>query len=112
MMEGLLYEGGFLSFLILTCVIGGGMAYAAGGAVAQGWKTMAHLVFYVLLLTLADRFLHYALFDGTLLSVLHFLVDFSILLAFAYMGFRLRRMSQMRNQYGFRALTTGREPTL
>ena len=110
-MEGLLYEKGLPSFLILTCVIGGGMAFAAGGAVAQGWKTMAHLVFYVFLLTLADRFLHYALFEGTLLSILHFLIDFAILLAFGYAGFRLRRMSQMKNQYGFRERTMGREPT-
>ena len=113
-MEGLLYEKGLLSFLILTCVIGGGMAFATGGAVAQGWKTMAHLVFYVFLLTLADRFLHYALFEGTLLSPLHFVVDFAILLGFAWLGFTLRRAAQMKRQYGFRsrgdARDIGRQP--
>ena len=103
-MGGILYaEGGLLSFLILTVVIGGGMAYAAGGAVADGWKSMAHLVFYTFLLTLADRFLHYALFEGELLSVPRFVVDFLILLAFAWLGYSLRRASQMKRQYGFRA---------
>ena len=102
-MQGLLYENGLISFLIVTVVIGGGMAWAAGGAVADGWKSMAHLVFYTFLLTLADRFLHYALFEGTLLSVLHFVIDFVILLGFAWLGFTLRRALQMRRQYGFRS---------
>ena len=84
-MEGMLHEG-LLPFVALTLVIGGGMAWAAGGAVADGWKSMAHLVFYVFLLTLADRFLHFALFEGTLLSVRQFLIDFLILLAFGYVG--------------------------
>ena len=102
-MEGILYESdGLLSFLIVTVAIGGGMAWAAGGSVAEGWKSMAHLVFYTFLLTLADRFLHYALFEGTLLSALHFVVDFLILLAFAWLGFTARRASQMKRQYGFR----------
>ena len=102
-MEGILYEHGPVVFLILTGVIGGGMAYAAGGAVADGWKSIGHLVFYTVLLTLADRFLHFALFEGTLLSVQYFVVDFLVLLAFAYLGFRLRRGSQMKRQYGFRS---------
>lgn len=110
-MDGILYaEGGLISFLIVTVAIGGGMAYAAGGAVADGWKSMAHLVFYTFLLTLADRFLHYALFEGELLSLQHFVIDFLILLAFAWLGFTLRRASQMKRQYGFRTRSDGREP--
>jgi len=113
-MEGILFENGLLAFLAVTCAIGGGMAFAAGGAVADGWKSMAHLVFYTVLLTGADRFLHYALFEGTLLSVRHFVVDFLILLACAWLGFTLRRRSQMRRQYGFRdrgdARDIGRQP--
>ena len=110
-MQGILYEQQLLPFVVVTWLIGGGMAFAAGGAVADGWKSMAHLVFYTFLLTLADRFLHYALFDGTLLSLRHFVIDLLILLAFAYAGFRLRRQSQMRRQYGFRERAIGRAPT-
>jgi len=96
-----LYEHTLLSFVALTIVIGGGMALSAGGAVAQGWNSMAHLFLYTLLLTFADRFLHFALFEGTLLSVKHFLIDFVILFICAGIGFTLRRQSQMRRQYGF-----------
>ena len=109
-MQGILHEESLLSFLIVTVAIGGGMAWAAGGAVADGWKSMGHLVFYTFLLTLADRFLHFALFEGTLLSVQHFVVDFLILLAFAWVGFKVRRASQMKRQYGFRDREIGRAP--
>jgi len=96
-----LYEHTLLSFVALTIVIGGGMAMSTGGAVAQGWKSMGHLFLYTLLLTFADRFLHFALFEGTLLSVKHFLIDLVILLICAGIGFGLRRRSQMKRQYGF-----------
>ena len=106
-MSSFLYEHSLLSFIALTLVIGGGMAMSTGGAVAQGWKSMQHLAFYTLLLTLADRFLHFALFEGSLLSAKHFLIDLIILLIFAGIGFMLRRRSQMKRQYGFRTRASG-----
>lgn len=105
-MGSFLYEHTLLSFIALTVIIGGGMALATGGAVAQGWKSMRHLAFYTLLLTFADRFLQFALFEGTLLSPKHFLIDLVILLIFAGLGFMLRRRSQMSRQYGFRTRTS------
>ena len=95
------HEAGLGPFLALTVVIGGAMAFSAGGAVARGWGSMGQLAFYALLLTLAERFLQFALFDGTLLSPIHFAIDFAILFAFAWLGFALRRREQMRRQYGF-----------
>ena len=100
-MEGFFHEAGLGAFLVLTVAIGGGMAFSAGGAVARGWDSIRMLVFYTLLLTLAERFLQFALFDGTLLSIPFLLVDFAILLAFALAGFKLARRSQMARQYGF-----------
>ena len=102
-MQGFFHEAGLGAFLALTVAIGGGMAFSAGGAVARGWDSIAMLAFYTLLLTLAERFLQFALFDGTLLSVPFFVLDFAILLAFALLGFRLARRSQMARQYGFLA---------
>ena len=99
-MEGFFHEAGPVAFLVLTVVIGGGMAYAAGAAVARGWDSLRMLVFYTLLLTCAERFLQFALFDGTLLSIPFLLVDFAILLAFALVGFKLARRAQMARQYG------------
>lgn len=100
---GFFHEAGLFPFIVLTVVIGGGMAFAAGGAVARGWDSMGYLLFYTLLLALAERFLQFALFEGTLLSVPFLVVDFAILFAFAYAGFHLRRREQMRRQYGFLA---------
>ena len=100
---GFFHEAGLGPFLALTVAIGGAMAFSAGGAVARGWGSIGHLVFYAFLLTCAERFLQFALFEGTLLSPVHFAIDFAILLAFAWLGFALRRREQMRRQYGFLA---------
>ena len=99
--SGFFHEAGLVPFLVLTVAIGGAMAFSAGGAVARGWDSFGHLAFYTLLLTLAERFLQFALFGGTLLSPLFFAIDFVILFAFAWLGFALRRREQMARQYGF-----------
>ena len=47
------------------------------------------------------RFIHFALFDGTLLSLHYYLVDTAVCLAFGFLGFRLTRVRQMVTQYGW-----------
>jgi len=47
------------------------------------------------------RFIHYALFTGTLLSLQFFVVDFIILLAFGSAGYRVTRAGQMTTQYAW-----------
>lgn len=89
-------------FIILTVVIGGAAAFMTGRAIAGKWGSNAILAFYVALLTAAIRFLHFALFDGSLLSPYYYLVDFIVLLAIAFAGKAMTRRSQMAEQYGFR----------
>jgi hypothetical protein len=60
---------------------------------------MRQAVFYMVLLAAAIRFLHYALFGGTLLSFHYFLVDLAVLLVIALIGYRLTRVRQMVTQY-------------
>ncbi|HEY1361701.1 MAG TPA: hypothetical protein VGF60_05610 [Xanthobacteraceae bacterium] len=86
-------------FLLVTVAMGGGAAWLAGRAIAATWRPWWHVLFYMLLLAAAVRFFHFALFDGTLLSLHYYLVDLVACLAFAFAGFRLMRVTQMVTRY-------------
>ncbi|WP_072391858.1 DUF6867 family protein [Hyphomicrobium sp. CS1GBMeth3] len=94
-------EGGntFWHFVLLTLLIGGGAAWRTGQAVAQGWGPIWPVAAYTALLAAAIRFLHYALFGGTLLSLPSYLVDLAILLVVALVAYRARRTRHMTEQY-------------
>jgi hypothetical protein len=93
-------------FLVSVCM-GGGAAWLAGRAIAATWRPWWHIALYTLLLTLAVRFLHYALFDSAFLSLYYYLVDYAVCLAFGLLGFRLMRVSQMVTRYGWINQRTG-----
>jgi hypothetical protein len=109
-MQGILYEeqSGWI-FLVLTVLIGGGIAYLTGRAVAGAWRPLWTLALYVLLLAGALRFLHFALFDGSFVSIASpernltalrfFAVDLTVLLIGALLGWRITRTTQMTTQY-------------
>lgn len=88
-------------FLLVTVMLGGGCAWLAARAIAQTWQPWWMAVIYMLILGLAVRFIHYALFDGTLTSPYYYAVDTAILAAIALAGFRYTRRRQMAKQYGF-----------
>jgi hypothetical protein len=92
-------ENSFGVFLLVTVVLGGGAAWLAGRAVAATWRPWWQVVFYMLILGAGVRFIHYALFDGTLLSPHYYLVDSAICLASGFGGFRTMRAAQMVTQY-------------
>jgi uncharacterized protein DUF6867 len=101
-MHGILYEGDRLaSFLLVTVLLGGGAAWLAGRAIAQTWRPWWSIITYMMILSLAVRFCHYALFGGTLLSPYYYVADTIILVLMATLGFRGTRDSQMARQYGF-----------
>ena len=90
-MQGLLYEeGSFGVFLLVTVVLGGGAAALAGRAIAQTWRPWWQIVAYMLILACAVRFFHFALFDGTLLSLHYYLADAAVCLLAGLAGFRSR----------------------
>jgi hypothetical protein len=98
--NNLFYEEGSLGvFLLVSVVLGGGAAALAGRAVAVTWRPWWQVVVYALILGGAVRFLHFALFDGTMLSVHYYVVDSAICMASGFVGFRLARVSQMVTQY-------------
>ena len=101
-MQDLLYEGDHLgSFLLVTIVLGGGAAWLAGRAIAQTWRPWWCVIAYMLILGLAVRFIHFALFAGTLLSLHFYAVDSAVLILLAGLGFHVTRGRQMARQYAF-----------
>ena len=99
--NGLIWEVSFWEFLFVTCLLAGGAAYLTGRANARVWGDDITLVVYMVLLSAATRFIHFALFSGTLLSVWYFVVDLIVLLAIAFVGKRITRAGQMARQYSF-----------
>jgi len=86
-------------FIGVTCVIAGGAAWMTGQALAAAWRPAWQAVGYALLLTLADRFLIFALFEGELLSLSGLLLDAAVLIVIALAGHRITLAAQMVKQY-------------
>ncbi|HWK15178.1 MAG TPA: hypothetical protein VNS02_12340 [Rhizobiaceae bacterium] len=99
----LIWEVTIWEFLIVTVILAGGAAYLTGRAVARTWGSNVRLVFYMLLLAAATRFIHFALFSGSLLSLHYYVVDLIVLLAIGFLGKIITRRQQMARQYGFLA---------
>jgi hypothetical protein len=93
------YDDGFWVFLVLTVIIGGAGAFLSGRGLALGWKPYWRVFFYMALLAAAVRFFHFALFNGTLLSLHYYLVTYVILVGAALLGYRWMRTTQMVTQY-------------
>lgn len=106
-MTWIVSESSFWVFFFLTCVLGGGAAFLAGRAQANKWRPIQRTILFMLLLGVAVRFCHYALFDETLLSPYYFVVDTAVLIAAALLGYRLRRVQQMTTQYSWLYKKTG-----
>lgn len=100
-MGGLLWEVSFGVFLLVTVILFGGAAYLTGRAVAREWSANSTLVVYMVLLAGGCRFIHFALYRGTLVSPYYYAVDLAVLLALAFLGKRITRARQMARQYGF-----------
>ena len=89
------------TFLLLTVVLGGGAAWLTGRAIAMAWRPWWHVVAFAVLLGGAVRFLHFALFGETLVTLHYIVVDTVVCIAFGLIGFRLMRVTQMVESYGW-----------
>lgn len=103
---GIIWENSFGVFFFLTCVVAGGIAWMTGRAIAQTWRPLWQLFAYAVLLAAATRFMHFALFEGTLLSLHYLVVDFLVLAFIGFLGFRFTRSRQMQLQYSWEWETT------
>lgn len=101
-MSGLLYEETSIwQFFFITFLLGGWAAWMTGRACAKTWRGVPVLVAYIILLGVAVRFIHHALFDGTMFTLHFYLVDTVILMVFAFVGYRYTRTNQMVRQYSW-----------
>ena len=101
-MQGILYEEpSILQFFFVTCLLGGWAAWMTGRACAQTWRPYSSLVAYLLVLGIGVRFIHHALFEGTMFSAQFYATDTIVLLILGTLGFRYTRTNQMVTQYGW-----------
>ena len=103
-MAGVLYVDqpyGLFTFVVITLILGGAGAWAAGRALAQTWRPVGMILLYMLFLTAGVRFLHYALYGESLLSVQFFLIAYAWDTLVAAVGYRAMRAQQMATQYSW-----------
>ena len=99
-MQGILYEEqSFWLFGLVTVCMGGWAAWMTARAIAATWRPLWQCVAAMAVLGAAVRFIHYALFHGTLLSLHYYLVDTIVVLAIGLFGYRYTRARQMTTQY-------------
>jgi hypothetical protein len=107
-MQGILYEEPSIwLFILVTIIMGGWAAWMTGRAIALTWRPLWNIPLYILVLAAVVRFIHFALFGGTLLTVHYLLVDALFLFAFALAGYRYTRTTQMTTQYRWMYDRTG-----
>ncbi|HET9533799.1 MAG: DUF6867 family protein [Mesorhizobium sp.] len=99
-MQGILYEEASIGqFFLVTCLLGGWAAWMTGKACAQTWRPYPNLIIYLLLLGVAVRFIHHALFNGTMFSLHYYIVDTIVLIIIGTLSYRYTRANQMVTQY-------------
>ena len=107
-MQGILYEEPSIwLFLLVTVCMGGWAAWMTGRAVALTWRPVWQCVAATLVLAAAVRFIHIALFEGTLRSLHYYLVDTAVVTAVGLLGYRVTRARQMTTQYRWLYERTG-----
>lgn len=85
--------------LFVTLVLGGGCAYLAGRAIASTWRSIWVAAAAMIPMGLAVRFVHFALFNETLLMPRTYAIETLALAAIACLSFQRTRALQMVSQY-------------
>ena len=92
-------------YLLVTLLLGATTAYVSGKSIAETWRPLWQALVYALVIGLAVRFIHFALFNEVFVSARNYAIDCVPLLAAAIAGFMLARRRQMRAQYGWTSPT-------
>lgn len=99
-MQGILYEESSIwTFAFVSVVIGGWLAWMTGRAMALTWRSLPQTLPCFLLTTAGVRFLHFAIFHGTFLSLHYYVVDLCIAVAIGGLGYRYTHTRLMTRQY-------------
>ena len=94
-----MYEKHIFEFVILTLAIGGWLAFMTGRAFASTWRGYSLLIFALLFLGLVNRFIHFAVVEGSLFSLRYYISDTICLIFIGIIGFQVTRTRQMITQY-------------
>jgi hypothetical protein len=100
-MGGLYTEESLLQIVLVTGIIGGGAAWLTGRAIARTWRPISHVVTYTLLLGAAVRFVHFALFEATLMSLPSYVADTAYLMLLGTLSWKITQVRQMVRQYNW-----------
>lgn len=107
-MENIVYEeGGFWVYVVVTVLLGGGGAFSTGRALARNWEDWPMVIVAMAGLAFGVRFIHFALFEQTLLSLQFYLADAVTLCIIGLFGYRYTRVGQMTTQYRWLYERTG-----
>lgn len=98
-MDTLYTEESLLQVALVTGAIGGSAAFLAGRAIAGTWRPFWHVLVYMAMLGAAVRFVHFALFEGSLLSPASYVADTLYLIVMGSLAWRMTRAAQMATQY-------------
>ena len=88
-----------LHIFFITGVLGCGCAWLAGRAIALTWRPLTMVLGAAILMGLAVRFVHFALFDEPLFALTTLLVETAILFAVTLLAYQRTRALQMVRQY-------------
>ncbi len=83
----------------MTLVLFGFVAVMTGNALARTWRPAWQAFAYAVPLAAADRFLIFALFDGTLLTLTGYLIDFALVSLVCFTSLAFTRAHLMVRQY-------------
>ncbi len=93
-------DGSFVwEFIFVTLILGGMAARATGRANATTWRPYTRTFIFIILLGFAVRFLHFALFQRTLLTPRFYIIDEIVLQGIALWAYRAARAGMMLRQY-------------
>ena len=99
-MDSIYESESLLQVLLVTGLIGGGAAFLAGRAIAATCAGRSGMSWSIwLLLGCAVRFVHFALFEGTLIAPASYAADTLWLLILGALAWRMTRAAQMATQY-------------
>ena len=96
-----------LIFFFVNVCLGGGAAIVAGRAIAATWRPWWQVFRYMLLLAVAVRFIHFAIYQSVFLSLHYYLVDAAVCVIFGLTSYRLKRVQQMVTCYNWINQRTG-----
>jgi hypothetical protein len=98
-MTGLYAGENVLHVVLVTGLLGGGAAWLSGRAIAGAWRPPWQVALAAVLLGAAARFIHFALFEGALLSAASYGLDTLIFLVVGLIAWRATRAAQLVRQY-------------